>query len=59
MYRFDQPWLMAPVGQVSAQAPQSMQVPASMTYWESPWLIAPMGQAPEQAPQLTQELLIT
>ena len=28
----NQPWEMAPVGQVSAQEPQSMQVLASMTY---------------------------
>ena len=31
-----QPWEIAPVGQASAQEPQSMQVLASITYWESP-----------------------
>ena len=50
---------MAPVGQVSAQEPQSMQEPASMTYWVSPWEIAPTGQAPSQEPQLTQASLMT
>ena len=57
--RTNQPWEMAPVGQVSAQEPQSMQEPASMTYWVSPWEMAPTGQAPSQEPQLTQASLIT
>ena len=35
-----QPWEMAPEGQVSAQEPQSMQLPASMTKCSSPWEIA-------------------
>ena len=32
----NQPWEMAPTGQVSEQAPQSMQASSLMTYWESP-----------------------
>ena len=50
---------IAPVGHVPSQAPQSMQVSASMTYWESPWLIASTGQEEAQLPQLMQVSLIT
>ena len=46
------------MGQVPAQEPQSMQAPASMTYWESPWAMAPTGQPSAQEPQLMQASLI-
>jgi len=49
---------MAPTGQVSAQEPQSMQVPASIIMCSSPMEIAPTGQPPSQAPQLMQVSLI-
>ena len=45
---------MTPVGQVPAQAPQEMQVSASISNLPSPSEIAPTGQAPAQAPQDTQ-----
>lgn len=44
----------ADTGQVSAQAPQSMQVAASITYLPSPSEIAFTGQPSAQAPQLMQ-----
>lgn len=49
-----QPALMDSVGQTAAQAPQSMQVSASMLYWVSPAEIAEVGHSPSQAPQLMQ-----
>ena len=52
-------WLIAPAGQPSAQAPQSMHVSASITYCPSPSLIAPAGQVPSQAPQEMQASEIT
>jgi hypothetical protein len=51
-------WDMASTGQVSAQAPQSMQASGSITYWSAPWEIASTGQFGAQAPQETQSLLI-
>jgi hypothetical protein len=50
---------MAPTGQVEAQEPQSMQVPASISYCAEPWEMALTGQPAAHAPQLTQSLLIT
>jgi hypothetical protein len=44
---------MEPVGQASAQAPQSMQMSGSMEY-TSPSMMAPVGHSPWQAPQATQ-----
>jgi hypothetical protein len=44
---------MEPVGQASAQAPQSMQMSGSMEY-TSPSVMAPVGHSPWQAPQATQ-----
>ena len=41
----------APTGQVSAQAPQSMQASSSITYLPSPSLIASTGQPAAHAPQ--------
>jgi uncharacterized protein YfaP (DUF2135 family) len=49
---------IASVGQFAAQAPQSTQVSASMTYWVSPWEIASTGQFSAQVPQLTQASVI-
>jgi hypothetical protein len=49
---------MALMGQVLAQEPQSMQVPASITMCSSPMEMAPTGQPPSQAPQLMQVSLI-
>ena len=46
--------VIAPVGQPSSQAPQSMQTSGSTTYVESPGAIAFTGQASAQAPQETQ-----
>ena len=43
--------LMAPTGQPSSQAPQSMQTSGSIWYWVSPWEIAFTGQVSAQAPQ--------
>lgn len=48
----------APTGQVSAQAPHSMQVSGSITYLPSPSEIAPTGHAPAQAPQAMHSSLI-
>ena len=42
---------MASTGQESMQAPQSVQVSASITNWSSPWLMASTGQVDSQAPQ--------
>lgn len=42
---------IASTGQESAQAPQSVHLSASITYWSSPWLIASTGQVDSQAPQ--------
>ena len=47
----NQPSEGAPTGQTSAQAPHSMQVSASITYFVSPSDIASTGQSPAQAPQ--------
>lgn len=44
----------APVGHTPAQAPQSMQVSASITKIPSPSLIAPVGHSASQAPQAMQ-----
>jgi hypothetical protein len=44
---------IAPVGQPSSQAPQSMQTSGSTTYLSAPSEIAPTGQVAAQAPQLT------
>jgi hypothetical protein len=49
---------MALMGQVSAQAPQLMQEPASIIMCSSPMEMAPTGQPPSQAPQLMQVSLI-
>ena len=49
---------MASVGQLAAQAPQSTQASASITYWVSPWEIASTGQFSAQVPQLTQASVI-
>jgi len=43
---------IAPVGQASAQEPQSMQTSGLIEY-TSPSLIAPVGQTPWQVPQAT------
>lgn len=48
----------APTGHVSAQAPQSRQVSASITYLPSPSEIAPAGHASAQAPHWMQASLI-
>lgn len=50
--------LGAPTGQVSAQAPQLMQVSSSITYFPSPSEIASTGQAPAHAPQAMHSSLI-
>jgi len=39
----DQPAEMAETGHEDSQAPQSMQVSASITYWLAPAEIAPVG----------------
>jgi hypothetical protein len=44
----------ASTGHESAQAPQSMQVSASITYLPSPSEIAPVGHSAAQAPQAMQ-----
>ena len=49
----------APTGQTPAQAPQEMQVSASITYLPSPSLIAETGHSSAQAPQATHSSLIT
>ena len=43
--------LIAPTGQPSSQAPQSMQTSGSIWYCVSPWEIALTGQVSAQAPQ--------
>ena len=48
----------APTGQVPAQAPQLMQVSASMTYLPSPSEIAFTGHSAAQAPQLMHSSVI-
>jgi hypothetical protein len=50
---------MACTGQESTQAPQSVQVPASIVNWSSPWLIASTGQVGSHAPQEMHSLEIT
>lgn len=45
---------MASAGQAPAQVPQLMQVPASMTRFESFSEIAETGHSDSQAPQFTQ-----
>jgi hypothetical protein len=50
---------MALIGQVASQVPQSVQLPASITYFPSPALIASTGQALSQAPHIVQSLEIT
>jgi len=47
----NQPAEMAETGHADSQAPQSMQVSASITYWLAPAEIAPVGHSPSQAPQ--------
>jgi len=54
----DQACSGAPTGHASAQAPQSRQVSASITYLPSPSEIAPAGQASAQAPHWMQASLI-
>lgn len=54
-----QPSAGAPTGQVPAQAPQSMQASASITYLPSPSEIAFTGQPSAQAPQAMQSSEIT
>jgi hypothetical protein len=51
--------LIAPVGQPSSQAQQSMQTSGSTTYFVSPSEIAETGQVAAQAPQLTHSSEIT
>ena len=48
----------ADTGQEPAQAPQSMHVSASITYFESPAEIAFTGHSASQAPQLMQSSVI-
>ena len=48
----DQAWAGAPTGQVSAQAPHSMQVSGSISNLPFPSLIAETGHSAAQAPQL-------
>jgi hypothetical protein len=50
---------MALIGQAPAHAPQSTQLPASMTYLPSPALIASTGHELSQAPHMVQSLEIT
>jgi hypothetical protein len=50
--------LGAETGQTLAQAPQSMQVSASITYRSSPAWIASTGHSASHAPQEMQSLLI-
>jgi hypothetical protein len=49
---------IASVGQLSVQAPQSMQVSASIMYLSSPSLIAPTGHVSTHAPQEIQASVI-
>jgi hypothetical protein len=46
-----QPAEIAETGQTASQAPQSMQVSGSITYWLSPAEMAPVGHSLSQAPQ--------
>ena len=48
----------APTGHVLAQAPHSIHVSASITYFESPSLIALTGHSAAHAPQLMQSSVI-
>ncbi len=50
---------MAPTGQPASQAPQSMQVAASITYFPSPSEIAFTGHCAAHEPQLMHESFIT
>jgi len=52
MQRTDYAGLIASIGQVAAHAPQSVQVPASMTYAPLPALIASIGQELSHAPHM-------
>ena len=51
--------LIAPTGQPSSQAPQSMHCSGSTTYLLSPSAIAPTGQVSAQAPHWMHSSLIT
>ena len=50
-------WTGAPTGQVSAQAPHSMQVSALISYLPSPSVMASTGQPAAQAPHAMQSLM--
>ncbi len=52
------PGLIAPLGQTSAQVPQSTQALGSIEYF-SPSLIAPLGHSSIHVPHATQSSLIT
>lgn len=52
-------WLIALAGHTDAQAPQSTQVPASITRLPSPSEIAVTGHSPSHIAQFTQESEIT
>jgi len=54
-----QPCCGAPTGQVSAHAPHSVQVSASITYFPSPSEIALTGHSASHAPQEMQSSFIT
>jgi len=56
---FRYPAEMASTGQESAQAPQSVQVFASITKMSSPWLMASTGQVDSHAPQEMHSLEMT
>jgi hypothetical protein len=51
--------LIASTGQLSAQSPQSVHLPASITYWSLPSLMAPTGHKSSQAPQEIQSSVIS
>ena len=48
----------APVGQTSAQAPQSLHLSGSITYLSGPAVMAASGHSGSQAPQLMQSSVI-
>ena len=52
-------WLIADTGHSPSQAPQSMQVAASITYFGLPSLIAETGQVSLHAPHMVQASEIT
>ena len=58
IFKYHYSALGAETGQTSAQAPQSMQVAASITYLSSPAVIALTGHSLSQAPQLMHSSLI-